>query len=253
MVKVKAHRGEPLARLKIRLLRGHIYIRQYTINGRKVSSVFSYSFATTLAGTLRCGGRPLASAALHAEPSGEFQPAVDAERRGHRVHPPRCLSLPFHHLNPPLWAVVPNKALSLSLSLSHSLSLSQPGRVPHRGLWTLKMLVRGNVVIRRAQKGVPRRSRRGVETSVGPYQETLLISGACQMKSASNPSLLTNQQTSEVPGPPDPGLAGEPWVATRSANAGGCTAAAAADGGNEVCCVFSLLMALPRTHALADI
>ena len=124
MVKVKAHRGEPLARLKIRLLRGHIYIRQYTINGRKVSSVFSYSFATTLAGTLRCGGRPLASAALHAEPSGEFQPAVDAERRGHRVHPPRCLSLPFHHLNPPLWAVVPNKALSLSLSLSLTLSLS---------------------------------------------------------------------------------------------------------------------------------
>jgi hypothetical protein len=37
-------------------------------------------------------------------------------------------------------------------------------------------------------------------------------------------------------------------VATRSTNAGGCTAAAAADGGNEVCCVFSLLMA-PRTRS----
>ncbi len=47
------------------------------------------------ASTLCCVGRPVVSAALPAEPSGEFQPAVDAERRGHRVHPPRCLSLPL--------------------------------------------------------------------------------------------------------------------------------------------------------------
>jgi hypothetical protein len=46
-------------------------------------------------GTLRCVGRPVASAARPAVPSGELQPAVDAERRGHRVHPPRCLSLPL--------------------------------------------------------------------------------------------------------------------------------------------------------------
>ena len=46
-------------------------------------------------GTLRCVGRPVVSAARPAVPSGEMQPAVDAERRGHRVHPPRCLSLPL--------------------------------------------------------------------------------------------------------------------------------------------------------------
>ena len=47
------------------------------------------------AGTLRCVGRPVVSAARPAVPSGELQPAVDAERRCHRVHPPRCLSLPL--------------------------------------------------------------------------------------------------------------------------------------------------------------
>jgi len=39
-----------------------------------------------------------AVAALHAELSGEFQPAVNAERSGHRVHPPR-LSLPLQSLH----------------------------------------------------------------------------------------------------------------------------------------------------------
>ena len=57
------------------------------------------------AGTLRCGGRPVVSAALPAVLSGEFQPAVDAEHREHRVHPPRCLSLSLQGSPPGFQAI----------------------------------------------------------------------------------------------------------------------------------------------------
>ena len=54
---------------------------------------------------MRCGGGPVVSAALPAVLSGEFQPAVDAEHREHRVHPPRCLSLSLQGSPPGFQAI----------------------------------------------------------------------------------------------------------------------------------------------------
>jgi hypothetical protein len=59
--------------------------------GRRRADMMHCCSCQRRAGTLRCSGHPVVSPALHAVPSGEFQPAVDAERRGHRVHSPRCL------------------------------------------------------------------------------------------------------------------------------------------------------------------